>query len=378
MGKKGSTSMPTKKLISLWNEYLQDEIDAAYLYSCLTALQEADDRRDLFSKLENVEKKHIQAWKDFFDNEDVTYEISGPTVKARLMSWIAKHVSRDLIERLVLREESNEVKAYLRLHRRSGDPSTQKLAKQLAGDSAEHADMLSTLLNTDSEPWHSAESGGLVRDIVYGFNDGLTANFGLIAGVIGAKVSAHFILISGISGMIADALSMGSSGFLAAMSEKEVFEHEKAMEAEEIRVMPELETEELAIIYEMKGLSKEKAQQMAEEIMKTPKRALSDMVHEELGLAEPQITPLKEGWVTGLATAVGALIPVIPFMFWHGMTAIIISFIISMLTHFMVGAARSFFTGRSLIRSGFDMFVVGFGVAVAGYLIGDYLLAYLR
>ena len=98
------------------------------------------------------------------------------------------------------------------------------------------------------------------------------------------------------------------------------------------------------------------------------------MMHEELGLATPQITPFKEAWVTGLATAIGAIIPVLPFLFWSGMTAIIISFIIAMSTHFLVGAARSFFTGRGVIRSGFDMFIVGFGVAMVGYFIGYLLL----
>ncbi len=370
--------MPKDKPVALWKEYLQDEVDAAYLYHCLAPLQTQSKRRELFEKLEAVEKKHIQVWEDLFEKEKVSFSKSGPSLKARLMGWVAQRFGTGLIERMVLREEANEVKAYLRLHRRANDSSTQDLAKQLASDSAEHAELLGTLLDRDNEPWHSAESGGLLRDVVYGFNDGLTANFGLIAGVIGAKVSAHFILISGISGMIADALSMGSSGFLAAASEKEVFEHEKAMEAEEIRVMPELETEELAIIYESKGLTKENAQQMAAEIMQTPERALSDMIHEELGLAEPQITPFKEGWVTGLATAIGAIIPVIPFVFWQGTTAIVISFIISMMAHFLVGAARSFFTGRGVIRSGIDMFVVGFGVAIAGYLIGAFVLAQLR
>ena len=366
--------MPQKKTVSLWREYLQDEVDAAYLYHCLAPLQSQSKRRELFEKLEVVEKKHMQVWEELFEKEGVSHGKTEPSVKAKLMGWIAQRFGTGLIERMVLREEANEVKAYLKLHRRTQDQSTQELSKRLASDSAEHAELLGELLDRDNEPWHSAESGGLLRDVVYGFNDGLTANFGLIAGVIGAKVSAHFVLISGISGMIADALSMGASGFLAAASEKEVFEHEKAMEAEEIRVMPELEKEELAIIYESKGLNREKAQQMAAEIMQTPDRALSDMIHEELGLAAPQITPFKEGWVTGLATAIGAIIPVIPFIFWHGTTAIVISFIIAMATHFLVGAARSFFTGRGVIRSGIDMFVVGFGVAIAGYLIGDFFL----
>lgn len=365
--------MANQKPVSLWYDYLQDEVDASYLYGCLAPLQTDPKRRELFEKLEKVEGKHMETWKQLFEKEKIPIKKLGPSFRARLLNWVANNISSGLIERMVLREESNEVKAYLQLHNRTSDQSTQDLARKLASDSAQHAELLGDLLDQDTEPWHSSESGGLLRDVVYGFNDGLTANFGLIAGVIGAKVSAEYVLVSGMSGMIADALSMGASGFLAAMSEKEVFEHEKKMESEEIRVMPELEVEELEIIYESKGLSKEQAHNMASEIMKTPKRALSDMIHEELGLAAPQITPLREGWITGLATAIGAVIPVLPFIFWSGLTAIIISFAIAMSTHFLVGAARSFFTGRGILRSGLDMFVVGFGVAIVGFLIGHFI-----
>jgi VIT1/CCC1 family predicted Fe2+/Mn2+ transporter len=199
----------------------------------------------------------------------------------------------------------------------------------------------------------------------------------LIAGVIGAKASAHIILISGVAGMVADALSMASSGYLAAVSEQEVYEHEKGMEAEEIRLMPELEAEELALSYESKGMSKEEAGKLATEVMKNPEQALGQKVQEELGIAERQLSPLKEAWITGSATAIGALIPILPFFFLEGLRAIWASFIISMLAHFAVGAARSVFTGRGLFRSGFDMFIVGMGVAVVGYLIGELILKFL-
>jgi len=149
------------------------------------------------------------------------------------------------------------------------------------------------------------------------------------------------------------------------------------MEAEEIRLMPELEIEELALIYEAKGIEKNEALQRAREIMQNPQQALEDKMHEELGLAKRQITPLTEGWITGLSTAIGALIPIFPFFFFEGSIAIWTSFVISMLAHFLVGAARSFFTGRGIFRSGFDMFIVGFGVAAVGYIIGDLVLKLL-
>jgi predicted membrane protein (TIGR00267 family) len=170
---------------------------------------------------------------------------------------------------------------------------------------------------------------------------------------------------------------MGSSGYLAAKSEQEVYAHEIAMEREEIQMMPEVEEEELALLYEAKGVDAERARRMAREVMADPKRALEEKVREELKIGESHTTPLKEGWITGLATAIGAFIPVAPFLFLQGQAAIWTAFTIAMLSHFGVGAARSFFTGRGVIRSGIDMFVVGLGVAGVGYVIGDLVAKWL-
>jgi len=210
---------------------------------------------------------------------------------------------------------------------------------------------------------------------VYGFNDGLTANFGLVAGVIGASATQahHTVIVAGVAGLIADALSMGSSGYLAAKSEQEVYANEIAMERDEIALMPEVERDELALIYEAKGMSAESAHALATEVMANPQRMLEEQVQEELGIGEPHMSPLREGWVTGSATAIGAFIPVFPFLVWTGNTAIVIAFTLAMLSHFLVGAARSVFTGRGVFRSGLDMFVVGLGVAVVSYFVGEWI-----
>ena len=122
------------------------------------------------------------------------------------------------------------------------------------------------------EPWHRTESGGFLRNVVYGFNDGLTANFGLVAGMIGASaVAAHqTVVLAGVAGLIADALSMGSSGYLAAKSEQEVYQNEIAMERTEIELMPEVERDELALIYEAKGMDRDAAHALATEVMADP------------------------------------------------------------------------------------------------------------
>jgi VIT1/CCC1 family predicted Fe2+/Mn2+ transporter len=257
------------------------------------------------------------------------------------------------------------------MHKNTADGPARDAALRLARESAEHAERLNKLAGREGEPWHQAEAGGFLRNVVYGFNDGLTANFGLVAGVLGADVTPHFVLVSGIAGMAADALSMASSGYLAAKSEREVYEHEIAMEKAEIELMPEVEAEELALVYEAKGIEPEAARRMAREVIADPERALAEKVREELDIPTESVSPTREAWVTGVATAVGAFIPVAPFLVLHGPAAIWTSFAVAMLSHFAVGAARSIFTGRGIFRSGIDMFLVGLGVAAVGYVVGN-------
>ena len=138
-------------------------------------------------------------------------------------------------------------------------------------------------------------------------------------------------------------------------------------------MMPEIERDELALIYEAKGMDRESAHRIATQVMADPEKMLAEQVQEELGISESSTSPLREGWITGLATAVGALIPVLPFFIFGGRSAVVVAFAISMLSHWLVGAARSVFTGRGVFRSGLDMFVVGLGVAAVGYVVGEWV-----
>jgi VIT1/CCC1 family predicted Fe2+/Mn2+ transporter len=272
---------------------------------------------------------------------------------------------------IILAEEGREVQAYLSLARQASEPPLRRAATQIAVDSAIHARELADVLGRAAEPWHLAASGGYLRSIVYGFNDGLTANFGLVAGVIGANVHPEVVIITGVAGAIADALSMGASGYLAAKSEAEVREHQIEMERRELQLMPDLERDELTLLYEAKGLSRKQAEETAREMMRDPAQALAAQVREELNITDSALTPAIDGWVTGSATALGAFIPIAPFLLISPDVAVWISLAVSMVAHFAVGAARSFFTGRSVWASGRDMFAVGFGVALVGYLIGE-------
>jgi VIT1/CCC1 family predicted Fe2+/Mn2+ transporter len=370
------TATPKTPDLHAFEHHWQDEADAAYLYRLLASAEPDPHKKSLYQRLAEVEDKHVQVWAGLLAQHGRRVDVHRPSARTRMLAFFGRRLGPNFLLPMLLAEEGREVKGYLDMHRSTASGVAGKgEALTLARESAEHADTLNKISGKTGEPWHRTESGGFLRNVVYGFNDGLTANFGLVAGVIGASVVAQHqtVIVAGVAGLIADALSMGSSGYLAAKSEQEVYAHEIAMERDEIALMPEVERDELALIYEAKGMDAESANRLATQVMGDPERMLAEQVQEELGIGEPHTTPLREGAVTGTATAVGALIPVFPFLIWEGQVAIAVSFVVSMLSHWLVGAARSVFTGRSAFRSGLDMFVVGLGVAVVGYFVGEWI-----
>src|SRR4029453_11155829 len=359
-----------------FEHHWQDEADAAFLYRALAGFDPDSKKQDVYRRLAAVEDRHVEIWARLLTEHGHPPPPLRPTSRARFLPWLGRRFGPGFLLPHLLREEGREVKGYLDLHQRtpSGAPGGGE-ALLLARESAEHASELAGISGKSAEPWHRTESGGFLRNVVYGFNDGLTANFGLVAGVIGATAVAQHqaIVVAGVAGLIADALSMGSSGYLAAKSEQEVYAHEIAMERDEIALMPEVERDELALIYESKGMEPESAMALATQGMADPQRMLDEQVQEELGIAEPHMSPLREGWVTGLATAFGAVIPVFPFFIFVGAPAIAMSFVLSMASHFLVGGARSVFTGRSLLRSGLDSVVFVLCVPRLVFFVGDWV-----
>lgn len=365
----------------IWLHHLEDEADAAFLYRELAQAEHDAGKAELYRKLAQVEDRHVEMWRKLLADSGHQVEPPPPSRGARFRAWVARRIGTGILLPMLLQEEGREVKGYLSLYRESPDGVVGPTALKLAKESKEHAETLAAMSGAHGEPWHKTGAGGFLRNVVYGFNDGLTANFGLVAGMIGAQgnlqTAGHAVVLAGLAGMAADALSMGSSGYLAAKSEREVFEHEIAMEKEEIRLMPELEQEELSLLYQAKGVPAAQSEALAAQIMLDPARALSEQVREELNIGEATSTPMREAWVTGTATALGAFIPVAPLLVSTGPVAIWTSFALAMLSHFAVGAARSFFTGRGVIRSGMDMFLVGLGVAGVGYVLGDWIVRLL-
>ena len=358
----------------VWTDYYRDEMDAAWLYRALASFERDPERRAIFERLVTVEDAHVERWRGLFQAQGSALPPHAPSMQTRALAWAGRVFGSSAVLQIIVRQETREVGSYLRLARSSRQPNTQAAAMAIATESAEHAQRLSESMGRTGEPWHATTGSGYLRSVIYGFNDGLTANFGLVAGVVGANVAPHLVIVTGLAGALADALSRGASGYLAAKSEAEVAARQIAVEKEEIRLMPDLEEQELAIILEMKGLAPDRARDTAHVMMADPQRALDTKVQEELGIQPPSVTPLADGLVTGTATAFGALIPLVPFLVLDAGLAIWVSLAVAMLAHFVVGAARSVFTGRGFWTSGRDMFLVGFGVAAAGYLIGGLLM----
>ena len=362
---------PIKSWVGNW----QRELEGAYLYGELAKLAEEPQLKNALQQMADQETHHSQIWAEHVREKAPGAKAPSIDLRIRFTLFLAKLLGVQAIYPLLINDEVSDIASYTEQAQNLGELPTYQ---QVVRDETSHARALANLRHPGEpqpqhvEPWHrGASASGLVRDMVYGFNDGLTANFGLVMGVVGAAVSSQVLLLTGLAGLVADALSMAASGFLASRSEQEVRQYHLTLERAELQLMPQEEKEELAGFFRAKGLTRPEALSVADRLMQNPEVALTTLAREELGIdPEAPGNPLREGVVTGIATGLGAVIPILPFIFFSGPTAVWIGITISMVAHFLVGASRAIFTGRPALRSGFEMFVVGMGVALATYLLG--------
>jgi vacuolar iron transporter family protein len=216
------------------------------------------------------------------------------------------------------------------------------------------------------------QPGAWIGDAICGVNDGLGAIFGIVSGVSGATAGdSKFVLLAGLSGLIASALSMGSGAYLAAKSEKEIYDAEVAREREAITMNGPEARELLSLYYQVKGLPEEDAQTMVNHIASDPEQLLRALTSERLGSSEESLSnPLVSASSGALSTAIGAAIPIIPFFFMQGVPAVLAAAVVSLIAHFAVGAAKSLITVRSWWSSGMEMTIVGALEGAVTYGIG--------
>ena len=219
------------------------------------------------------------------------------------------------------------------------------------------------------EKWHRT-GGGWISGAIYGANDGLAAVFGIVAGVSGATGGSSFVLTAGISAAVASALSMATGAFLAERSEAEVAAANVERERQEIAEHPEEEQEELSLFYQLKGIDEATADAMASQLARDPDAMLKALAAEEFGISGDRGDPKEAALAAGVSTGLGAIVPVIPFIFTTGTVAIVLAAVISLIAHFLVGAAKSLVTLRSWWSAGLEMTLAGVIVGGATYLVG--------
>jgi vacuolar iron transporter family protein len=357
------------------------EVEAALTYRMLAERERDERRRGLLRRLADEEDKHAARWA-----ERIALAGGQPPDQKEVrggLSWLQRITDPTIVLHRLEQEENRVEAEYGHLMARLSDPDDRRIAEEARDEERHHAVVLRTLAGgappsprstLDSilrrERWH-VRGTGWIGDAIYGVNDGLGAVFGIVSGMAGYTGGSEVVLAAGLAGTLASALSMGAGAYLAAKSEREVYESEVERERAEIEQNPQEEMLELELFYQLKGFSEEEARAMAERMQKEPKQFLRTLVHEELGLAEETFpNPLRSSASASISTAVGGFIPIIPFFFTIGMPAVIASFIISTIAHFIVGASKALVTTRPWWSSGLEMTAVGVLEAGVTYGLG--------
>jgi len=361
----------------------RDEKRSALNYRALAEQENDPRRREILLRMAEAEDRHAERWEKRL--KECGHD-PGPyreTLAERLRRGILLKSESSVAARMLESAEGDADKLYEKLLQHTADSRDREALLEAMRDERAHAKVLEEFHvggdhprgRLDSilgrEKWH-VRAGGWIGQAIYGVNDGLGAAFGVVSGVAGATgVNAEFVLLSGTAAMVASALSMGSGAYLATKSEREVYEAELDRERREIEANPEEEREELELFYQLKGLSEEEAKTMVRRVSSDPQQMLRSLAHEELGLSEETFPNQWKAAISAtLSTAIGAAVPVLPFFFATGMTGLVASLIVSTVAHFAVGASKVLVTGRSWLRSGTEMTLVGLGEAAITYGLG--------
>src|SRR6266850_1523086 len=323
------------------------EVETAQAYRELAARETDQKRKDILDRMAEAEERHAQRWAKKLADLGEPVPTIPDSLGRRLQRWLNRALGTEIaIRRMEAAEEKHEAAFRDQRERVLADEHDVKdFLRESAVEEKAHARALQTMvpqlgprtvLDTilKRERWHG-RGGSWVADAIYGVNDGLGAVFGIVSGVAGATNNQqHYVLISGLAGMLASSLSMGVGAYLAAKSEAEVYEAEIAREKVEVEENPEEEIKEISLFYQLQKFNPEEAQRMAERLAEQPEQMVQAMAQSELGLSQHHFpNQWTSAFSAALSTAIGAFIPIIPFFFMTGFPAVIAAFVISILAH---------------------------------------------
>ena len=354
-------------------ENLTDERNSAALYRTLADIEKNPKIAEVYRRLAATEETHAATWAEKLKAANVAVPPAHLGWRTRTLIWAAHRFGPSAVLPSMTAMEKRGDQSY----HQQGAPGG------MAQQERSHGMLLRTISQSSMggmegpalaklEGRHRSAGGNALRAAVLGANDGLVSNFSLVMGVAGAEVANGTIVLTGIAGLLAGAISMALGEWVSVQSSRELYQKQIATEKEEIAANPQEEIEELALIYEARGLEEKAAKQLAQQIMSDEAGALEALSRDELGIDPEELggSAWEAAITSFLLFAVGAIIPLVPFFFTSGTTAIIISSILSAIGLFGIGAAITLFTGRSVLFSGTRQMLFGLAAAAITFLIG--------
>jgi vacuolar iron transporter family protein len=361
--------------VERYRENWQDEVDSAAEYRAM-ASSEADPKiAKVYSNLAKMEEAHIGFWEERLRAAGEQVGERRPSWRSRAIMWIAKRLGADAVLSTIAAKEAADRNVYVKQPETGGT--------RMSAQEQWHTRVLGQLIRTQPrglsgsflgrlEGRHRAVGGNALRAAVLGANDGLCSNLSLVMGVAGASIDRHGILITGVAGLIAGACSMALGEWVSVTSARELAEREIRIESSELQEDPKGEGEELQLIYEAKGLGASDAKRVVDQLLSDKTATLDALAREELGIDPNDLG--GSAWEAALSSfmlfALGAMIPIIPFLFIGSRVAVIASVVLSALALFAIGAAITIFTGVTVWRSGSRQLALGLGAAGVTFAIG--------
>jgi VIT1/CCC1 family predicted Fe2+/Mn2+ transporter len=358
--------------VKRWRELLESERDAAALYARIAGA-ETGERRKIFEELAAVERRHAAHWEEKIRGAGETVPPAGrPSLRTRLLAAAAGRLSPGAVLPLIERAERADAGVY------DSDPDA---APGMAADERGHARTIAKLIEggrpspraqiARREPWHRGDRSGALRAGVFGVSDGLVSNTALVMGVAGSGASHTVIMLAGTAGLLSGSFSMAAGEYVSMASQREMYEREISLEAQELQEKPEEERDELVLLYRAKGLPRDDAAQLADRIMADRQVALDTLTREELGLDPTQLgSPLSAAISSLLTFGIGALVVIFPYFFGGGTAALVAAIILAVAALLGVGAGIGVLNGRSPVRSGLRQLLLGGAAALVTFGIG--------
>jgi VIT1/CCC1 family predicted Fe2+/Mn2+ transporter len=368
--------------IKRYHTDLRAEQEGAALYQLLAQKERNAHLAELYRRMAVVEQRHASVWADHLRRAGEHVPAYTPGWRIRALGWLAQRFGTSAVLPMISTMERKAVSTY--------DSQPEAQAEGMPQEERSHARLFRSLQTTmrggiagpvlaQFEGRHRATGGNALRAAVLGASDGLTTNLSLVMGVSGANLPGHTILFTGLAGMLAGALSMAIGEWLSVQSARELYTHQIEVERQELAEVPEEEQEELALIYQAKGLEQEAARRLAERMVGQDASALDTLSREELGINPDELggSAWEASITSFLLFSVGAIIPVLPFAFGSGLAVVLISLLLSILGLFVVGVGITLTTGASLLKAGGRQILLGVLAAAItfslGWLVGGHL-----